>query len=557
MKTYNKKNVFALTIAALANTVLAQQPPSASSQLQSIPSQPAAPRAEPSISIEQRPAASSAVADETRIRVNSLRITGAQQFAAADLLALTGFVPGEMSLADLQRLADRITTHYRSRGYFVAQAYLPAQDIKDGAVTVAVNEGRFGAVTLRNTSNLSDGRSATALDGVRSGDVIATEPLETRLLLLSDVPGIAVRSQLVPGATPGTSDLIVDVTPGRRVTGSVDADNGGNRYTGEYRVGATVNLNNPLGLGDVASLRLLTSGSGLQYARASYQLQVGKGQVGVAYSALRYELGREFAPLQAHGTARVASVFGRYPLRRSRDHNVYAQLEYNAKTFEDRVDSIPSATDRKSGVWLASLYGDHRDRVGGLGLSAWSLSLSSGSIDIQTPAARAADAATARSQGHFNKLSFSAMRLQTLGGPFSAYASINGQVASKNLDVSEKMSLGGMNGVRAYPEGEAYADEGVLITLEGRMLLTQLSQRVPGQVQLVAFVDAGTVTRDKNPWAAGANDRTLYGAGVGVNWSHAGDFLVRASYARRLGSEPATSAPDKSGRLWVQLVKNF
>jgi hemolysin activation/secretion protein len=553
-----KRTLLPLTLLALGHAVLAQQVPSAGSQLQSIPAAPVAPRPAPEIRIEQRPAAGAAPADEARILVKSLRITGAQLFPESQLLALTGFVPGsELGLSDLQAMADRITAYYRSQGFFVAQAYMPAQDIQDNAVTIAVTEGRYGAVTLRNATNLSDNLSRNALTGVRSGDVIATEPLETRLLMLSDLPGVNVRSTLVPGASVGTSDLLVDVTPGQRVSGSIDADNAGNRYTGAYRAGATVNLNNPLGLGDVASLRLLTSGSGLQYGRASYQLQAGRAQLGVAYSALRYELGREFAPLQAHGSAQIASVFGRYPLLRSRDNNVYAQLAYDAKTFQDRVDSVPAVTDKKAGVWMASLYGDHRDALGGLGLNAWSVTWSSGNIDIRTPAARAADALGPRSNGHFDKLAFSATRLQTLGGPFSAYASASGQLASKNLDVSEKMSLGGMNAVRAYPEGEAYADEGIVATLEGRMLLPRPSGRIPGQVQLVAFIDAGSVTHDRNPWTAAPNHRTLYGAGVGINWAEAGNFLVRAFYARRLGSEPATSAPDRSGRFWVQLVKYF
>lgn len=547
-----------LSLLAIGPGVVAQQLPSAGSQLQSIPQSPAMPRAEPQVRIEPRAAAAPSPATEARIRVNTLRITGASVFPEPELLALTGFVPGaELGLSDLQAMADKVTAHYRANGFFVAQAYMPAQEIRDNTVAIAVSEGRFGAVTLRNGTNLSDRIAGNALSGVRPGDVISAEPLENRLLMLSDLPGIDVRSSLVPGASPGTSDLLVDVVPGRRVTGSVDADNGGSRYTGEYRVGGTIYLNNPLGLGDVASLRLLTSGKGLQYGRASYQLQVGKGQVGVAYSALHYRLGREFAPLQAHGTARIASVFGRYPLMRSRDNNVYAQLAYDAKTFEDKVDSIPSVTDKRAGVLMASLYGDHRDTIGGWGLSAWSVTLSSGNIDIRTPAALAADAAGARSNGHFNKLSFTASRLQSLGGPFSGYASVSGQAASKNLDVSEKMSLGGMNGVRGYPEGEAYADQGLVATLEGRMLLRGLADKVPGQVQLVAFVDAGTVTHDRNPWFAADNHRTLYGAGVGVNWAQPGNFLVRAYYARRLGSDPATSAPDKSGRVWVQLVKYF
>jgi hemolysin activation/secretion protein len=488
-----------------------------------------------------------------------LRLQGATLYPEAELLALTQFTPGsELSLADLQAMAARITEHYRRNGYFVAQAYLPAQDIRDGQVTIAVSEGRLGSVQLRNQSKLSDQVARSALTGLEPGDAIATGPFESRLLLLSDLPGVNVRSTLVPGASVGTSDLLVDVGPGQRVTGSIDADNAGNRYTGTYRLGATVNVNNPLGLGDVASLRVLSSGSGLRYARGSYQLQVGRGQVGIAYSRLDYELGREFASLGAHGTAQIASVYGRYPVLRSRNDNLYLQLALDARTFEDHVDSVPSVTERNSRVLMASAFGDHRDALGGGGVNSWFLTWSSGQLDLETPAARASDALTARTNGHFDKLSFSAMRLQRVGGgPFSVYAGVSGQLASKNLDVSEKMSLGGMNGVRAYPEGEAYADEGVLLSVEARMDLPPPPAPVPGRMQLAAFVDAGSVTTNKKPWAAGDNHRTLSGAGVGINWAEPGNFLVRAFVARKLGNERATSAPDASTRFWVQLVKYF
>jgi hemolysin activation/secretion protein len=250
-------------------------------------------------------------------------------------------------------------------------------------------------------------------------------------------------------------------------------------------------------------------------------------------------------------------VFGRYPVIRSRDDNLYLQLAYDAKKFRDVVDSAPSVTDKKARVLTGSLVGDHSDNLFGGGQTSYGLSLSAGRIDIQTPEALAADAASARSNGSFSKLAFNAGRSQALGGPFSMFAGISGQIASKNLDVSEKMELGGMNAVRAYPEGEAYADEGYLLTIEGRMLLPNFSDRMPGRVQLVAFVDAGSVRTNKNPWTVGDNRRTLSGAGVGAVWSDPGNFMLRAYYARKLGNEKATSAPDKSGRFWIQGVKYF
>ncbi|WP_397407406.1 ShlB/FhaC/HecB family hemolysin secretion/activation protein [Polaromonas sp.] len=554
------KSLVPFALLVLSQSLLAQQVPGAGSQMQQIPAAPVPQKAPPEIRIERGTAPVAATADEAKILVRSLRVTGAKAYTEAELIAITGFTPGtELTLTDLNAMASKITTHYAKSGYFVARAYLPAQQIANNTVTIEVSEGQYGKIILRNQSTLSDAQANRLLSGLNSGDPITNDPLESRLLLLSDTPGVNVKSTLVPGATPGTSDLIVDITPGKRVSGSVDFDNAGNRYTGEYRLGATVNLNNPLGLGDQASVRAVTSGSGLNYGRASYQVPFGKTTVGVAYSRLEYELGKEFAPLGANGTAEIASIYGIRPLIRSRNNNLYAQLAYEARTFQDRIDStIPrSVTDRKADVLMASLYGDHRDNLGGGGISAYSLTWSIGDLDIQTPAALAADAASARTNGSYNKLAFTATRLQRVTNLVSLYGSISGQVASKNLDSSEKMDLGGMNGVRAYPQGEASGDQGYLVNLEARLLLAGLSERVPGQVHLIGFVDAGSVTIHKNPWFTGSNHRNLGAYGVGASWGEPGNFLVRTYYARKLGNEAALSAPDKSGRFWIQAIKYF
>ena len=556
MKTRTK--LLPLVLLTLSQGLLAQQIPGGGSQLRQLPLAPVPQKAAPEIRIEEATAPVAPGSDSVKVLVRELQVSGARAYPAAELVAVAGFVPGsELTLPELQAMASRITEHYRGNGYFVARAYLPAQDVTDNVVVIAVSEGTYGEVSLRNQSNLADGVANSRLRGLNSGDPITIEPLESRLLLLSDLPGVNVTSTLVPGAAPGSSDLIVDIAPGRRVTGSIDADNAGNPYTGEYRVGATVHLNNPLGRGDVATLRALTSGSGLQYGRASYQMPFGRATAGVAYSRLDYELGEQFEVLGANGTAEVASVFGSYPLIRSRDSNLYFGLGYDHKTFEDRIDLVGSVTDRQAGVATASLYGDHRDGFGGGGLSTFFAALSSGSIDIQTPAALAADAASARTDGSFSKLWLNATRLQRVTDLWSLKASVTGQWASGNLDASEKLVLGGMDGIRGYPQGEGFGDEGYLASLEASRLLAGLSSQVPGDVHLLAFVDTGHITVNKDPWFAGDNSRSLSSAGVGATWGEAGNFAVRTYYARKLGSEDAISAPDKSGRFWIQAIKFF
>ena len=551
-----KIEFFTVALLIFSQNAFAADLPSAGGQIQQIPPLPIQQNAVPKIRIEQGKAPTVPAADQVKILVTSLHVTGQTLYSEPELVAITGFSPGgKLTLPELRGMAAKIADHYHRNGYFVAQAYLPAQNINDGTVTITVSEGRYGSVTLHNRTNLSDKLANGLLGGLNNGDVIASAPLEHRLLLLSGLPGVEVKSTLVPGVSAGASDLVVDITPGRRVTGEVDADNAGNRYTGSYRIGATVNLNDPLGQGDVASLRALTSGSGLNYGRASYQLQLGKASAGVAYTYLEYRLGKEFANLDAHGSAQIASLYGSYPLIRSRNTNLYAGLGFDAKTFQDKVDLFSTVTDKKAWVGMASLNGHHRDGFGGGGLTSCSFTGTFGDLDIRTPAALAQDALGPRTNGTYGKLGFNVSRLQNVTEMLSLSAAINGQFALNNLDVSEKMELGGMYAVRAYPEGEAYADEGYVGTLEARLLLPKFTERLPGQMHLIGFADIGNATLSKNPWAAGQNSRTLSGAGVGFTWADQNNFAVNTYYAFKLGNEAATSAPDSSGRFWIQIVK--
>ena len=550
--------IWPLAMLALSQSVLAAQLPNAGSQLQQIPSSPVPQKQQPITSLVPSNTAVTPQADNVTINVQRLQLTGMHAYSEAELVKLTNFKPNsELTLSDLHAMATTIANYYHKNGYFVAQAYLPAQDIENGVVNINVVEGQYGKVIVRNQTNLSNGLVNSQLKGINSGDVITHAPLESRLLLLSDIAGVNISSTLAPGATAGTSDLIVDVNPAPRINGSIDADNAGNRYTGEARIGATVNVNNLAGHGDVASLRVLTSGKGLNYAKAAYQMQFAKATAGVAYSLLDYKLDKEFESLDAKGDAKVASVYGSYPLIRSRNNNLYTDILYENKVLQDRIDAIPIVTDKKVNALTLALRGDHIDKLGGGGLNSYSLAATVGDLNIQTPAAHAVDSRTARSDGHYNKLALSANRLQRVTDSVSLYAGLNGQLASKNLDNSEKMGLGGMNAVRAYPEGEAYGDQGYVMTLEARKDLPKFSEQIPGQMQLVGFIDSGRVDINETTWSTGDNTRTLSGAGVGLNWMDYNNFVMKLAYAHKLGNEEAVSAPDKSGRFWIQLVKYF
>ena len=279
--------------------------------------------------------------------------------------------------------------------------------------------------------------------------------------------------------------------------------------------------------------------------------------MGVAYTAFEYKLGRQFTVLNARGSEQIASVYGSYPLIRSYDDNLNALLGFDYRSFHDTIGATSTITDKQAWVMMPGLSGNYHDMFGAGGWTSYALIGSIGTLDIQSPLALAIDAATARTNGTYEKLYFSVSRLQKLIGPLSLYGSVRSQIASKNLDVSEKMELGGAYGVRAYPEGESYGDEGYMATLEARLLLPRWIEALPGELQAIAFVDTGTVTLNKSPWYTGSNSETRNGAGVGLIWAATNNFTASATYAWELGNRPATSVPDSFGGFWIQIVKYF
>lgn len=326
-----RSSLIVAALVATGTSAYAQQPPAAG-QLQQIPPTAVRPSPTPDIRIERPDPSVDAVAEGASIRVDALRVTGATLFTEAELVAAADVTPGhDLTLPELRNAAARITRFYNDRGYVLAQAYLPAQDVVGGTVTIAVVEGRYGSIELRNQSGVPDALAGGVLGGLNPGDPVAIAPLERRLLLLSDIPGVVVHSTLSPGAEVGSSDLTVDLTRARRISGSLEADNAGNRYTGAYRFGGSINFHNPTGLGDLISLRVLASTEGLAYGRAAWQAPLGDATVGVAYTHMQYDLGREFEVLNAGGTADIFSVFASYPLIRSRNANLYALASFDAK----------------------------------------------------------------------------------------------------------------------------------------------------------------------------------------------------------------------------------
>ena len=545
----------------LASSLLqAAPPPDAGRLLPSVPLTPAPASGKAPVLVPPAEKTSAVPKSDTRISISGVRITGNTVFSEAQLQALiapalaSAAEPGsarQLSFAELEALADQITAYYREQGYLLARAYLPLQDVRAGQLEIAVLEGRVSRINWSNESRHSDATLDGRLDEVTIDAPLYNPTLERSLLLLSDLPGSEVQATVRPGVSVGTSELDIALKDRKGLfAGNVSVDNEGNPYSGEYRLGVGLTLNSPLRLGDSLNLNLLGGGRDYQYGRLAWQVPLGQRglSIGFAASSMNYRLAQEFAPLDAHGTAQIGSVYALYPLQRSRFSNVAAQLAFDYKKLDDRVDAISSAVNRTLGVWQTGLSGSRYDGLGGGGLSNWSLNAVAGSLSLD-PAAQAIDAATLRTEGSYSKGMAQFSRTQRLADDWNLYAQIGGQVAQKNLDSSEKYALGGSAAVRAYPQGEAPVDDGWLGTLE-------LRYSPAPSWQASVFSDAAQGRLQHDPVNGAGNQRRLSGAGLGLSYAETAGLVVQATLAWRTGEAP-TADTDRSPRGWLRVLHPF
>lgn len=555
----NTRHAHRFTLSALALTLLATLSvhaatvaPDAGQTIRELQKQPElqAPKPPTPLRIEENVTRRGSANDDVRIAVSGIRVSGNSAFAAAELEALVAnLINGEHTLAELYQGAARITAYYREHGYVIARAYLPAQEIKEGVVIIDVVEGRLGEQQITNQSRLSDERANGYLREIKSGEALQAAPVERALLLLNDTPGVGgTRATLQPGASVGTSDLVVEIDPAAPYAARVELDNFGNRYTGEYRLGGALALNSPFKIGDQFTVRALASDQDLTYDRIAYQIPIGSSgfRLGAAYFDTRYRLGKEFAPLQAHGKASSTSLFAVYPFIRSQASNLSGTVTLEEKKLHDLTDAPVTTADKHIHLANFGLAGNYQDTLGGAGITSFDLSLVAGRLGMDAESL-ATDELSARSNGGFTRLAYNLNRLQRLTELDTVSVSLAGQWAGKNLNSSEKFFLGGASGVRAYPQGEADGDQGWLANLE-------LRHRFLPNLQGVVFYDAGSVRINHNPFVTGENSRNISGAGMGANANFFA-LQINAYVAWRLNGGQPTSEPaslDRNPRLWVQ-----
>ena len=482
---------------------------------------------------------------------------------------VASWVGQPINIAALERAAAAISALYRQDGW-LAKVELPSQDLTEGQVKINIIEAVLSGIAVQTSPNAAvtpDIPHDFVAHATPVNEPLSLSKLERASQLINELPGVDSSLALRPGNTPGQTEAVLTIGDAKPHEGSVMVDNGGSRSTGNLRVTGQATLKGLWQRGDLTSMQW-TKSQGLSSARVSYSEPLGASGLrgGVFASAAQYQLALpEFSAIHAHGPSNSLGLELMYPWLRTARSSINWTASLENKRFTNHANEIV-ASDYRSQVLSTGLNGQFQDPW--QGSNSASIQFHLGYLNLAGSPNEASDAAGPKTGGMFNKTRLQWMRQQKLTDVDAFQLNWQSQWASKNLDGSEKLFLGGPQGVRAYPVNEAGASAGHIVNLEWLRQI-QWSDDLP--LVFSVFKDVGYATVNKYAWGTTVDDTNKYalrGHGLSVSTAIAsslGQSQLKFTWAKRLGLNPklnTTTGMDQDGtlsinRFWLTLSHNY
>jgi hemolysin activation/secretion protein len=448
-------------------------------------------------------------------------------------------------ISELQDAAIAIQEFYSTQGR-IAQASLPPQEIKDGVVLIKILEGKMGSVIVETVDTIGKTSSRFSLErakayithGVGGQVYIKTQPIERAMLLLNETPGVSATGAFEPGSEVGLSNFKVKLSDTPWFSGQAAVSNYGSASTGAAQALASLNLNNLTGIGDQVNLNVIQSQSS-GYVVGSYIVPIGYDgwKVGVQSSYLQYNTVPNWTSTPSAGSAATFQANTTYALQRSQSANSTAKLSIENRSYNNvQTNPVSTLSSYQLTASNVSISGDWATSGGSI--VNYSAGYVFGNLGIRDLSQSQADQNGVGTAGSYSKWTFSLAHAQDLSFlPDTTWTnSVYGQLASKNLNSSEQIYLGGAYGVRAYPTSQGGGSQGAVFS-------TELLHRINQSWQVGAFGDLGMVQQYVNlysGWQGLTNANNNYQLGdAGVTAKYLYDrAVVSASLAFRVGNNP-------------------
>lgn len=445
--------------------------------------------------------------------------------------AVKDYIGQPLSMEEMSELTNRITMVYQEKGYILARAYLPEQEIEDGALKIAIAEGRIGKIKVVGKTRYDD-RVIKRYFGIQEKiGVVKESALEKGLVLSNEIPKVKTDIVLKEGEKPGEVDMAINVKDSNFLTfgldGGFDYNNFGSIFTSRNRFGATANIYDHF-WGSQLKVRGVVGDSVDDSALITGNWDVPLNRYGTKlaahYVAANYLIGEGLEFMGLGGDTEIYGLKVDHPLITKKNKRLGVSAGYQYKHVETkitgdlRVDSV--------NTFHVGFNFDNLDRF--LGKNIVFFDYRHGHLDPQDEYSWSDPAAAAS----YSIVKLDLARIQKIYGYTSLLARGSGQYSAEKLVSTEQVVIGGYGSVRGHEPATAIGDSGYTLSAE---LMTAppfvadkklFGQRATQMFQLAAFYDFGQIYIN-DPVPGVLNTITLAGAGVGARIFYKDRFVFK------------------------------
>ncbi|NNN28445.1 ShlB/FhaC/HecB family hemolysin secretion/activation protein [Pseudomonas nitroreducens] len=454
--------------------------------------------------------------------IRSIEVRGAKLIRPSSVDLLVQPYQGKcLGVREIEQVLSAITAAYIAKGYVAARAYLPAQDLSGGTLTVDVEEGRVETIRVED-----GGAGSISVPNVAPGVVgkpLNLRDLEQALDQINRLPSNDAVMDIAPGSAPGDSVVLFSNHPMRPARLNLTYDNYGQDSTGQNQAGANLALDNPLGFNDFLSLthrRAVPYDAG---SRASYLSNLSY-VVPFGYATV------SFNASDTHYASHIRTAGGTR-LRTSGDSSFYSlRTDYVAWRGQQSLWNLSATLTRKDFKnYLEDIYLDVSSRkLTVLDLdSSFTTQLLGGSFTVNAGVSRGLklfDALDDPSglpdyapRAQYTAFKYGANWFRPflmLGQSWSFTSQFTGQKAQDVLYGSEQILVGSLYSVRGFEDQSLSGDNGWFLRNQLNLHRSfALRQGLAGQIRPYVALDHGKVW-NREP---GLPQGKLTGAALGVS----------------------------------------
>jgi hemolysin activation/secretion protein len=477
--------------------------------------------------------------------IKKINLVGCESFSPQVFSSLIKeYENKEVTLTDLDILAKDIEQAYLERGV-IAAVFVPPQEIKDQTVTLQVVEARMGELQIQDHKFFSKKRLSYYWR-IPPGKILRYDKISRSIKIMNKNPDREVKSTLVAGKKPGTTDVVLTPTTSFPVHFISSFDKEGITATGKSRITFGMRDNNFLGWDDML-LTGYTFGKDFtgQYVYHSLPITPNGASLIYGYSTSKATPGKDFASLGIISTAKNASVSIHQDLYKKDNYLGEVYLGFDAKDKTIAIRSGATGTYNRDRLRIFSLGANlsHRDLSS---VTSFSPEFDQG-VTAFGASTRHNPLASRLASSRFSKFKLTVQHKRRLPFDLEASLKLKGQAAFSRLTPQEEFSLGGIDSVRGYPPDDYLADNAVLTSAEllipsffipQKWRLPYAEAPIREQITGVLFTDYGWGAR-RGTLANEKKSRNLLSMGAGFRIRLFNQALLRLEWGFPIGDNRA------------------